>query len=300
MIDLSTDLSSGRSVGDVIRATAQTSKSLNPLEYLGNYAAGLFLLGSTAAKRFKKITPSEGSESSTFSLGVSDFFKMLSIVNAGGINPDFQLGERIFEGLKISKPKDEQESPVYAPWPPAYLGNTKGLTIKSSDDVTHLMHEYIRVSIQNQVLTRLFFMLTPLIGIDPKMSVEFADRVEYSYRSHRGGTDISDDMRTLVSPDTWHGLRSHMREMEDMRWDFREIDDRRRRNDGPFGAREILYTLERMSRFSPELGEFAYLLHRTLVEGDLEGRVPAERPPARWFRGLRPQKNDKAPRSNER
>jgi NACHT domain len=113
-------------VSEVERVTSSSSLINTPLEALANFSAALLILASVVSQRIRRMT-ANGDAGRRAQIKLVDLFRLIHLVELGGVAIDEVLGHRIFRSLEIKRDNPNATAIRYPPVPPALLRDVKGL-----------------------------------------------------------------------------------------------------------------------------------------------------------------------------
>lgn len=145
---------SKESMSEVGRATATSLLVRAPLEAIANYHAALLVLASSTALRLTRNRSTE-KKGRRAEMSLSDLFRIIHLVEAGGLAIDQGLSRRLFSGIAIPQHDGKPISVSFPPIAPGRLTAAAGLVFPLVRTV-QLMSSLLRFShFERQILYQL-------------------------------------------------------------------------------------------------------------------------------------------------
>lgn len=198
--ELYKELIQGKSLDIINKNTQEKLLIKSPLEAFANQCAGLMILGTAAARQITKYKKLNESKVRLFNLEPSEniFWRCLCILYAGGINMDYSLSRRLFDGTTVlSTEESDGINDLSIPIKLASLGFINGYKqclSSSSGELYTLIKRY-------DFLINILIILLPSLS-HGKVSSRLMDKFHLRNR-------ISDTFsRRHIRPDVFFG-RSH-------------------------------------------------------------------------------------------
>lgn len=179
----------GEQLGLALGGTGKRQETINPLETIANYAAGIVLIGTAAARQLSSLKTKP--ERVTFNASPFEgaFWRWSSILSAGGLQIDRRLAERLYEGLsggRSGNVLDDRLSPLKTGW----MARIHGYRATLSELVASLESDVRYLQILN-VLISAYYMRTldhlRAAPVDPRVPMrllhdDIPRMLEYSVR----------------------------------------------------------------------------------------------------------------------